>query len=87
VLEDAVDDLWFGDERNDAHGLAAAGARERVNLEYASQQLGPAVPCLAHGLGLRVDDDERVLLVIRIRRGGLTPHSPHARRVPAIVSL
>jgi hypothetical protein len=35
VLEDAVDDLWLGDERDDVHGLAAAGARERIDLDLA----------------------------------------------------
>jgi hypothetical protein len=79
--------LGLGDESNYAHFFAAVGTGERIDLEDAAQQLGPAVPCLAHGLGLRVDDDERVLLVIRIRLGGLTTTAPLARRVESIVTL
>ena len=41
VAEDAVDDMWFGDERDYAHLLAAAGTREGIDLEDAAQQLGP----------------------------------------------
>ena len=69
MIENAVDDRWLGDERDYAHLFTAAGTGERIDLEDASQQLGPTVPCLTHRLGLGVEDDERVLLV---RLGGLT---------------
>ena len=87
MLEDAVDDFGLGDERDDAHLLAASRARERVNFEDASQQLCPSSLCLAQGLGLRLYCDERVLLVTLRALGGLTAHAPLARRVPAIVAL
>jgi hypothetical protein len=32
VVEDAVDDPWFGDERDYAHLCTAAGTRAPINL-------------------------------------------------------
>ena len=42
VVEDAVDHRGLGDEGDDAHLVAASGTRERIDLEDAPQQLGPA---------------------------------------------
>lgn len=46
MVENAVDDPWFGDECADAHPFTAGGTHGRIDLEEASQQLGPsgAVP-------------------------------------------
>jgi len=46
VVEDAVDRLGLGDERNDAHFFAAPGTCERVHFKDASQQLSQASLCL-----------------------------------------
>ena len=62
----------------------ASGTRQRLNFEDASQQLGPAPTCLAQGVGLRVDLDERLFLD---SVGGLAAFSPHARCVEAVVAL
>ncbi|MEJ2238262.1 MAG: hypothetical protein P8X82_08205, partial [Gemmatimonadales bacterium] len=48
-----------------------------------AQQLGPTTACLARRW-LRVDAYECVFLV---RLGGVTPHSPHAGSVIAVVTL
>jgi len=42
VIQDAVDHLGLGDERDEAHCLAASRTRERVDLEDPAQQLRPA---------------------------------------------
>lgn len=42
VVEDTIDRRGLDDEGDDAHLLAAAGTGERVHLEEASQQFGPA---------------------------------------------
>ena len=87
MIEDAVDRVGFGDKGDDAHSLVAVGTRERVDLEDASQQLGPASFCVAYGLRFRLYRDERVVLVLLVRFGGLATFSSDPGRVEAIVTL
>jgi hypothetical protein len=55
VLEDVIDRRGRGDEGDDPHFLTAAGTGERVHLEEASQQLGPAARGFADRLGRGLD--------------------------------
>ena len=84
----AVDCLGLADEGDDAHcRCATPGTPEGLDFGNSARQFRPASLCLAHGLGFRLYGDEREFRANLVSFGRLASHTPHPRRVVAIVTL
>ena len=73
VFENAVDGLWFGDERDNPHLLATSRTRQRVNFQDFSQQLRPSVFGLSYCVWLGLHDHEQLNFSIAVSLAARSP--------------